>query len=67
MNPKMLLIREIAEVVWTKSALDDLESVAAYIARDSPRCASATVRKSLTAARSLQRFGERGHMVPALQ
>lgn len=54
-------------VIWAKAALDDLESVAAYIARDSPRYAATTVKRSLAAAQSLQRLGARGRVVPELQ
>mgnify|MGYP001132242551 CR=1 FL=1 len=53
-------------VTWTEPALEDLEAVAAYIARDSPRYAAAVVREAQEAARSLERFSHRGRVVPEL-
>jgi len=53
-------------IVWTEPALEDLEAAAAYIARDSPRYAAATVREARNAARSLKTFANRGRVVPEL-
>jgi addiction module RelE/StbE family toxin len=49
---------------WSPSALDDLDSAAEYIARDSPRYAAAFVREIRAASRSLKEFAERGRIVP---
>ena len=44
----------------------DLENAADYIARDSPRYASAFVREVRAAALSLRKLAHRGPMVPEL-
>ena len=51
-------------VVWTETAAQDLEQIAEYIARDSPRYAAAFVREARDAARSLTDFAQRGRAVP---
>ncbi|MCA1790953.1 MAG: type II toxin-antitoxin system RelE/ParE family toxin [Thioalkalivibrio sp.] len=43
-------------VVWSPAALEDAEAIAEFIARDSPRYASAVVRRLRDNARSLGRF-----------
>ncbi len=53
-------------VAWTEPALDDLEAVAAYIARDSEHYSVAFVREIIEAAESLADMAERGHVVPEL-
>ena len=53
-------------IVWTESAWQELESAAEYIARDSPRYASALIDEARFAARSLERFPSRGRVVPEL-
>jgi addiction module RelE/StbE family toxin len=53
-------------VVWSPAALDDLDAIAAYIARDSPRYASAVASKFRESARNLRRFPRSGRMVPEL-
>jgi plasmid stabilization system protein ParE len=55
------------EVVWAESAADDLESAAAYIARDSAAYAAAFVREVRAAATSLADFAERGQVVPEVR
>jgi addiction module RelE/StbE family toxin len=52
------------EVRWAKTAWDDLDQVATYIARDSPNYAGAFVRELLDAGRSLAQMAERGRVVP---
>ena len=54
-------------IVWTEAALDDIDESASYIARDSPRYAKAFVRRIKEAGRSLNRFPERGRMVPEFE
>ena len=47
------------EVVWSPAALEDVESLAEYIARDSEFDARAVVNKILDSARKLQGFPPR--------
>jgi toxin ParE1/3/4 len=54
-------------VVWSPAALDDIDAIAAYIARDSPRHASNVVSKFRAVARGLRRFPLSGRMVPELE
>jgi len=51
-------------VVWSPAALQDVEDIAEYIARDSSRYASAVVSKILAVARGLRQFPTRGRIVP---
>jgi toxin ParE1/3/4 len=51
-------------VVWSPRALADVDSIAAYIARDSPAYASAVVGKILDTTRSLSNFPFSGRVVP---
>jgi addiction module RelE/StbE family toxin len=53
-------------LIWTETALQDLDEAAEYIARDSKFYAKAFVKESRQAARSLKRFPERGRIVPEL-
>ena len=45
-------------VIWTETALKDLDQAAEFIARDSKFYAAAFVREARQAARSLKRFAE---------
>jgi plasmid stabilization system protein ParE len=51
-------------VIWTETALRDLDEAAEFIARDSKFYAAAFVKEARQAARSLKRFAERGRIVP---
>lgn len=53
-------------VSWSPEALDDVDSIAAYIAKDSLFYASAVVRKILDVAQSLSEFPNIGPIVPEL-
>ncbi len=53
-------------VSWTLSALDDLEQIAEYIARDSVAYAAAFISEALAAGQSLEDFSDRGRIVPEL-
>ena len=55
-----------AEVVWSPEAIEDIESIAAYIERDSPFYAQAVTRKILDLGLSLRDFPEAGRLVPEL-
>lgn len=54
------------QVVWSPEAAEDVEAIAAYIARDSAFYAAAVVEKLLTTAAQLPSFPEVGRMVPEL-
>jgi toxin ParE1/3/4 len=51
-------------VVWSPRAIVDVDSIAEYIARDSPAYASVVVSKILAATRSLENFPDSGRIVP---
>lgn len=53
-------------VSWSPEALDDVDAIAAYIAKDSPFYASAVVQKLLDAAQNLARFPNIGAIVPEI-
>ncbi|OGQ60563.1 MAG: plasmid stabilization protein [Deltaproteobacteria bacterium RIFCSPLOWO2_02_FULL_53_8] len=52
------------KVIWSKEAVDDIDSLAEYIARDSSYYAAAFVNDVIEISRSLDRFSERGRIVP---
>jgi plasmid stabilization system protein ParE len=54
-------------VIWTKTSLEDLETNAAYLARDSPRNASRFVRAIVLATERLLPMPRRARMAPELQ
>ena len=51
---------------WSPEAVEDLEAIAEYIARDSRFYAQSVVRKMLEMAESLADFPEMGRVVPEL-
>ena len=53
-------------VSWSPEALDDVDAIAAYIAKDSPFYASAVVQKILDTAQSLGNFPNLGSIVPEI-
>ena len=53
-------------VTWSPQVRDDLNDIAAYIAKGSPRYASAVISEILAAGRSLAFFPRRGRVVPEL-
>jgi len=53
-------------VSWSPEALDDVDAIATYIAKDSPFYASAVVQKILDTARSLENFPNLGPIVPEI-
>jgi len=53
-------------VVWSPEALDDVDDIARYIARDSVFYAAAVVEKILAAASGLGQFPQTGRIVPEL-
>ena len=52
------------QVVWSAKALDDVEAIADYIARDSISYAGAVVRKIINSTRNLESFPLAGRIVP---
>ena len=53
-------------VVWSPEALEDVNDIAAYIARDSAFYAAAVVEKMLATASGLNQFPDAGRVVPEL-
>lgn len=54
-------------VVWSPEAIEDVESIATYIARDSIRYATSVVEKILEDSRSLSLSPYIGRIVPEFQ
>jgi toxin ParE1/3/4 len=54
-------------VVWSARALADVESIATYIATDSPAYAKIVVKKIVKLTRQLARFPQSGREVPEFQ
>ena len=54
-------------VAWTHEAVSDLEAIADYISRDSAAYAASVIRELLDAGNSLDRFSQRGRIVPETQ
>ncbi len=54
------------QVEWSPEALEDVDAIATYIARDSAFYAAAVVQAILDAARTLERFPIRGRVVPEI-
>ena len=55
------------KVVWSPEAIEDVEAIVAYIARDSESYASAVATKIVEMARSIERFPWIGRVVPELE
>ncbi len=53
-------------VVWSPEALDDVDAIASYIARDSAFYAATVVNRILEISRSLNQFPQLGRIVPEL-
>jgi plasmid stabilization system protein ParE len=53
-------------VSWSPEAIDDVDTLAAYISKDSPYYASAVVKKILDTADSLGKFPYIGPIVPEI-
>lgn len=51
---------------WSEEALEDIESVATYIEKDSPAYAKSVVSKFFEKAEILQEFTELGRKVPEI-
>ena len=57
----------MAEIVWTESALNDLDDIGEYIAKDSVRYAELTVATLFESPDILETHPLAGKMVPELQ
>ena len=55
-----------ARVEWSPEALRDVEGIAEYIARDSPRYASVLVDRIVAATRRIGEFPKAGRITPEL-
>lgn len=55
------------DVVWTGPALRDLESLAYYIAQDSPANAGEVIEKMEASGASLCTFPKRGRRIPEMK
>jgi toxin ParE1/3/4 len=55
------------EIGWSPTALEDVESIAEYLARDSEYYARAVVDKILVRTRKLKDFPLSGRIVPELE
>ncbi len=51
-------------LVWSPEAIEDIESIASYIERDSPWYAKAVASKIVEAAETIPEFPELGRIVP---
>lgn len=54
----------VRRVIWSRVAANDLQSIAEYIERDSPRYAASVIDKILTLARNLPQYPYLGRVVP---
>jgi toxin ParE1/3/4 len=54
------------EVKWSPEAIEDLEAIAEYIARDSAHYAGSVVTEILSASRKIPEFPLTGRMVPEM-
>jgi toxin ParE1/3/4 len=55
-----------AEIIWTVPALDDLDEIIAYIARENSKAAGALLRRVLTTIERLVDHPSSGRWVPEL-
>lgn len=56
----------MGEVIWSPSALDDVDAIAEYIARDSSDRAALFVARLLEAVGRLAKFPDSGRMIPEI-
>ena len=54
-------------VVWSPKAVEDVEAIAAYIARDSPSYAAAVVQKVIFITNDLVENANRGRLIPEIE
>ena len=56
----------MAEIVWSPQAIADVESIKAYISRDSEHYAALIVARLIAAVERLDAFPESGRIVPEI-
>ena len=54
-------------VVWSPKAVEDVDAIAAYIARDSPSYAAAVVQKVIEITEELSKDATRGRLIPEIE
>jgi plasmid stabilization system protein ParE len=54
----------VNRVVWTRQAVEDVEAIKAYVARDSTHYAALLVERIVGAVDRLESFPESGRVVP---
>ena len=54
------------QVIWSPEALDDVDEIADYIAKDSPQYAQSVVEQVIVRSRKLSSLALRGRIVPEL-
>ena len=54
-------------VVWSPKAVEDVEAIAAYIARDSPSYAAAVIQKVIAITNDLAENANRGRLIPEIE
>jgi plasmid stabilization system protein ParE len=57
----------MAKVRWTLQAVDDLEAICLFIARDAPQLASVFARRALLSTDRIEQFPLSGRVVPELK
>jgi plasmid stabilization system protein ParE len=56
----------VTRVIWTREAVEDVEAIKAYVARDSVRYAALLAERIVAAVGRLESFPESGRVVPAV-
>jgi addiction module RelE/StbE family toxin len=54
-------------VVWSPKAVEDVEAIAAYIARDSPSYAAAVIEKVIAITNGLAKNANHGRLIPEIE
>lgn len=54
----------MTRVIWTREAVEDVEAIKAYVARDSIRYASLLAERIVAAVGRLESYPESGRVVP---
>jgi len=57
----------MVKVIWTDSAIQDLDDIGNYIAKDSKRFAEVTVERLFNSVDILEEFPKAGKMVPEFE
>lgn len=56
----------MSRIVWSRQALEDLDAIREFIARDSARYAATTIERLTSATERVQRFPQSGRIVPEI-